>query len=162
MIARLRRRHRSLVIVAALAAPAILVAALSSRSPVVYDDAPGIDGNNLPDATVLIASNTLSVGAATLNARLYATSNSDLASRLTIGKVENRKSAGPDVLVYWQADKAVDRLDANAVLLGPLAQQRASHFELPLPTTRGYVVFYSLGHQRVLDAYPLAQLFEEN
>jgi len=162
MIAALRRRHRAAVIVAALAAPAILVTALAFRVPVVYDSALSAGGNNLPAGTVLMTSNNLRVGAAMLRAQLYATSDTGAASYLTIGRVENRESAGPDVLIYWQPQPAADRLDTDAVLLGPLSPQRASHFVLPQPTQGGHVVFYSLAHQRVVTAYPLAQLLEEN
>lgn len=161
MIATLRRRHRTHVLLAAVAAPAILFVALMARAPMPYDNVFNSARNNLPEDTVLLASNNLRVGAAMLSAQVYAASDRNLASYLTIGKVKNRESAGPDVLVYWQQHRADDGLGTDATLLGPMRQQRASHFVLPEPTTSGYVVFYSLAHQRVLSTYPLAQLLEE-
>lgn len=68
----------------------------------------------------------------------------------------------PDVLVYWLPRARLPHeprgLPEGALLLGSFAGSRAQHYELPQRAREeaGAILLYSLAHQRVLAAGPLA------
>ncbi len=160
MILQLRHRHRSMVLVAALIAPLVLVVALAARAPDVRDAVSASDGNIPPPGAVFVGDQAIEVGAATLNLGLFQHTGENVWY-VTTGAVNNRESVGPDVLVYWQTQAATARLDSAAQLLGPLRPARDSTLPLPFGAT-GYIVFYSLAHQKVISAVALKTLLEES
>lgn len=148
-----------MVLTCALIAPLILLVALAARAPDVRDTLPAFDGNIPPPGAVFVGEQAIEVGAAALTIGLFQQSGEN-AWFVTTGAVNNRESAGPDVLVYWQSGTTT-RLDNDAQLLGPLRATRGSTYPLPHGVT-GHVVFYSLAHQRVISAVALTSLPQEH
>jgi len=103
VIAPLRRRHRLLIAVLALAVPAVFVLALLARpSETDYQDA----------------------GALAELGRTSAGTAVEIAPRPEL--------TAPDVLAYWTLTPG-DRLPDDAVLLGPVDATRTIRLELPSP-----------------------------
>lgn len=70
------------------------------------------------------------------------------------------KLVAPDVLVYW-TEEAIDpdaSLPNDAVLLGALGDVGAVTFDLPVRSTSGTLVLYSLGHKSLVAAEPMSTI----
>ncbi len=154
MIAPLRRRHRALFVVLALALPVGVVAALRARP-----DFP-IDANVRPAAPhVLGRGTTAAVTALGVELHLALDRDSLLIEALDDPKV-------PDLLIYWSAQApAPGALPADARLLGELPGTRLSAFPCPpesrppgASTLTGSLYFYDLGHATLLGALALTDL----
>lgn len=151
MIRRLRFRHRNLAVAAALLAPAVFVAALMDRKPVLLDSTP-LKASERATARPLdaLGSRALPVGDARLVATLHESADAARATYLTLTREPDAVgTTGPDVLLYWQLDSGSELAD-NATLLGPLPLSPAERIDLPTDVPKGRVVFYSLARQSVL------------
>jgi hypothetical protein len=153
VIAPLRRAHRIATLGLALAVPPAFALALASRP------APPIENALAP---ALVAEPSL--GAVVLD-------RDDLWSPLAIRTRIGRDAAGawvaelapradlerPDVLVYWSAEAASDRLPAGAHWLGRLAGAAPRRFVLPDAAREraGRLHLYSLGHAQWLGSAAL-------
>jgi hypothetical protein len=165
VIAPLRRRHRLLITLAAIASPLILYVALSGRSPVITDATPLVTRNIPPAGTVLVGEHSLqlpqSERGASIQAVLFRESDADAPWTLALADA-GTKSPGPDVLVYWQQDDSLSQLTADAVLLGPYLSRRDNRYRMPVSRASGGVVLYSLAHNKVLGTLALKAMVEES
>lgn len=146
MIAPLRRRHRVMVTFLLIAVPVGLVLALSARPTLpIMEELPGAlaGGPNARGADVEGYDVFGEIGVA---ARGYQT-----ASGAVLELEPAEPLARPDVLVYWSAEAAGDRLPDGALLLGVLSD-RARTYAVPAAAAgrEGFLVLYSLGHQEVV------------
>ena len=131
MIAPLRRRHRVMTVLLAVAVPAVLVAALGSRR--------AVPASRLPA--------TLAAGPTTSTATVRSHDGSvEIALPATVA---------PGLLAYWTSQDVSGRLPDDAVLLGPVGGSRLRTFPLPHDADSGRIVIYSLGHQEVVEILPL-------
>lgn len=153
MNARLRRRHRVATIALAVLMPPALALALAVRGGSHPSD-------SLPRALVAVAA----TGAprwsrddlwtvTPIRTRRFAGATSEAGSVVELTPL--RDPMLPDLLVYWSAAGASDRLPEGAQLLGRLAGTEARHFALP--AAGGRLHLYSLGHARLVDSAALPQ-----
>lgn len=140
MIAPLRRRHRAMFVVLAVAVPTLFLAALARRP-------------EAPQVPKLPAELAGTAAAEAQPLELFAGYASSLAvnatgAHLTLEALEPLRA--PDLLAYFSVDISADRLPADAHLLGPVAWGQARTFALPPAAAGGgHVVLYSLAHQEV-------------
>ena len=146
MIAPLRRRHRGMFVVLAVAVPTLFLFALAHRprAPEVPELPPELAG------TAPAESRPVELFAG------YASSLSTDATgtHLTLEALEPLRQ--PDLLAYFCTEAPAGRLPADAHLLGPVAWGQARTFALPEAAAGGgHVVLYSLPHQEVTVSAPL-------
>ncbi len=124
MIQPLRRRHRYVFVVLAIALPALMAAGLAARRPLVLG-APASDR-----VTLIMPNGTEAV----------------YDSRDLWGMAVDE----PDVLVYWtEGDPGLDSLPATARLIGSLDAARHAASHVPAgERNRGYLVLYSLAYRK--------------
>ena len=153
MNARLRRRHRIATIALAVLMPPALALALAARS------GPPPRGG-LPHALTA----EVATGAprwsrddlwtvTPIRTRGFAGATSEAESVIELTPL--RDPMLPDLLVYWSAAGASDRLPEGAQLLGRLAGTETRRF--PAPAAGGRLHLYSLGHARLVDSAALPQ-----
>ena len=68
-----------------------------------------------------------------------------------------REFGEPDLLLYWDDRKPeTGKLSENAILLGSLKGAKPRRMVVPqsVPSSAGYVVLFSLAHQRVIATSP--------
>ncbi|MFK7885324.1 MAG: hypothetical protein AB8G16_00535 [Gammaproteobacteria bacterium] len=165
MIYALRRRHRTMIWIAAISIPLILYFALRGRTAAITDATPLITRNIPALGTVLMGEHTLRLSPASKATQLQIAvfSESGEGTPWTLSLTHNgQPSPGPDVLIYWQQDNALKQLATDAILLGPYLGQGGNHFALPVNQATGSVVLYSLAHQDVLGASTLLEIVEES
>lgn len=158
MIARLRRRHRRMVLGLAFAAPLVLAAALLSRTVVPADDtlARAVAAQLVPPDAVPLERHVVTVGAQPVELAVHA-ADTQAPARLVIERGEPHASSPPDVLVYWQSQTPAARPATDAHLLGRWAPHRRNVYALPAGTARGAVVFYSLAQDAIVGSrWPVA------
>lgn len=155
MIARLRRRHRRLVILLALAAPLLLALGLMGRRPLFRVDAlPNFSQEDHFAAAQILAERD-DLFEHPISLRLLS-----LEGHRGIELRAIRSLRAPDILVYWSARDDPDRaLPEGAHLLGRLQGLAPCRAALPEGARGGLVILYSLGHTRRLDSAPLEALF---
>jgi hypothetical protein len=149
VIAALRRRHRMATIALALVVPPAFALAVASRpalppaaaipTSLVAEPAPG----------ALVAERDDLWPALAIRTRVYANGVVELAALADLEQ--------PDVLVYWSADPAADRLPDGARWLGRLAGASPRRFALPADARgrAGRLHLYSLGHAAWLGSAPI-------
>lgn len=161
MIHPLRRRHRLLIILAAIISPLILYVALSGRSLAVTDTTPLVTRNIPLAGSVLIGERTLrltqAAQAISMRATLFRDTSADAPWTLALADTD-AQSPGPDILVYWQRSEVASRLSPDAVLLGPYLGQRENRFRMPVSRATGSVVLYSLAHNEVFGSMTLQSI----
>ena len=146
MIAKLRRRHRFLLIGLAPIALGVLVSALAARAPT-------------PRVAALPVVAAVAEGGAVLWERedLFPSWPARVTGRA--GRVIELKALRPlirpDVLVYWTptAKAGLATLPEDAHLVGRIDGTTVQRFPLPAhgrPVPDGALVLYSLGHQEVV------------
>jgi len=135
MIARLRTRHRRMVLVLAPLVLAGFVASVVAR-PKFPEAAPHSD----IDASTWTQSGAFD-GA---DVAFRRTANDGRSYVEIVARTDVQR---PDVLVYWQPQQVATLVDA--VLLGSLAGTEARRFELPGGTSGGALALFSLGHQEL-------------
>lgn len=153
MNARLRRRHRVATIALALLMPPALALALAARS-----------GSPLSGGLPQALAARVASGAprwsrddlwtvTPIRTQGFAGATSEAAPVIELTPL--RDPMLPDLLVYWSAARASDRLPEGAQLLGRLAGTEARRFAAPAAGGRLYL--YSLGHARLVDSATLPQ-----
>ncbi len=147
---KLRRRHRRMIAVAAVTAPAILVAALVTRPPaVVMNEIPVAAGNIAVGDTVHLANGTFTLDSTPIAVQL---SRSGGALGVRLAPQGGSAVTGADVLVYWHEGGGTgNQIPDDAWLLGTLAGPQARAFALPGHAQAGELLFYSLAQQRLYD-----------
>lgn len=147
MIAPLRRRHRSMFVVLAVAVPALFLTALAHRptAPLV------------PKLPIELVSTTPSAGQSLELFADYAASllvDAD-GAHLTLEALAPLRQ--PDLLAYFSTGApAASSLPAEAHLLGPVAWGQPRTFALPpAAADGGHLLLYSLPHQEVTAAAEL-------
>ncbi|MFK8028642.1 MAG: hypothetical protein AB8G18_00230 [Gammaproteobacteria bacterium] len=175
MIHSLRRRHRAMIVASALATLLILVVALQVRPVYETDNTLVRYHDTLPKGVVLSGGQEVRVSSAEIQVDLYKPETTATQWHVRLSAIQNRQTAGPDMLLYWQSGEVTNELAADAYLLGPLLAQRDTVVQLPYEShvkaqsqTRtitseqplGQLVFFSLAHQRVVESIELIRLIE--
>jgi hypothetical protein len=147
MIAELRRVHRAAVAVLAVAVPTVLAGALAARTEPPTSRALPVarpEPARLPVDFARVESD---------GGRLRGRVTVDAARSRGVLEVRFEPAAhAPDLLLYRSASGARGPLPEDARLLGPLAPDRDTTFELPSDALSGALGFhvYSLGHGEIV------------
>lgn len=159
MIRPLRVRHRWMTGILFLAVPAVLLLALRGRAGVpVYSSLPSQLSADQPPLALEGSGLETVLELEELGVTVRAT----VSMGTPVLEVSTtRPLAAPDVLIYWSATAATDSLPENAVLLGAYSDRPRLYAVSERAATRpGFLVFYSLGHQKVVAGGPLPKLVE--
>lgn len=147
MIARLRRRHASLIGSVTIVVPVLVVLALALR----------------PEAPIMVTAGTVPATdewtpldpGESLHALLESEGN-----REWLHLVREGAFVAPDVLVYWSSERiaADEPFPVSAVLLGALEGVGAQTLNLPARDVSGVLTLYSLGHQAIVATTPVSSI----
>jgi hypothetical protein len=149
----LRRAHRAIVTVLAVALPLAFVQALRGRNPVPAGELSAAVLGSAPRADLPRLVGLRALDGVRLEQRVFATPEGRLSVEVSLAPA----SAAPDALLYWAAADPgpAAGLPEHALLLGRLAG--ATRFALPPDAAGGgWLVVYSLIHQEVVIAAELA------
>jgi len=165
MIAPLRKRHRVLTLIVAVAAPALFFVAIAARAPVPAMEAEQLAGldrrvqrHEIPDYTYEQPAHR--EFAATWWSGEPLTTGGAVEWRWDgrfIGVRRMARVLAPDLLVYLAAGPHDVGLPSDAVLLGAFDGVGEQYFELPgLPVPSGSrALLYSLAHAEVVATWDL-------
>ncbi len=146
MIARLRGRHRRLVVWVGAIALAGFIAALLARPPRPIE----------PRLRSVDTTGWTSFGP---EERLRASLLGEPGDEY-VNVARAPRLVGPDLLVYWSPDAGApgDAGGRGQVLLGALGDPGVYRYRLPSSRDGGTLVVYSLGHEEVVALHPVDDL----
>lgn len=147
MIQPLRVAHRRTFLALAFVLPLVLLVGLGARRQSSPNSA------ELPAPFHLVKSKGEFWKKPGLQAALYTNTEDPSQIYLAVPAVE---LTDPDVLLYWSHQDGSNSLSADAQLLGPLAPGHP--FPLDSNLKSGYLVLYSLAHQKVVGVANLEKM----
>jgi hypothetical protein len=153
VIAPLRRAHRIATAALALCVPPAFALAIASRPALPPAGSIPAALSSEPEAGSLVLERDDLWAPLAIRTRLFAGGDGSRAVELAPLADPER----PDVLVYWSADTASDRLPDGARWLGRLAGASPRRFALPAAARAqpGRLHLYSLGHAQWLGSAAL-------
>ena len=154
MIRKLRRRHRRMIAVLCVVAPAIFVAGLAARRSAPVTPVPLAIADPGPPLTHLIRALPHLFSSPPIDGRLLADTAPPTRAGIELLPMDDPRE--PDLLVYWSRDPA-DSNPVDAQLIGSMDGRRRRVFVLPDDALDhgGALLLYSLAHQKLVAAAPL-------